>query len=160
MAINTNNPNQTASGCMLRGCLIATAVITALFISMAIYMWHVPSMRERTVCQLHMIEVAAAISRYTDVNGHRPSNLHELAKEYLKDPSVLRCPLDKSGGDAPSYIYNPKASDSQIMLECNRHRLRSDMPKSRLVILGNGTFKDIEPSVQQILDEARKRAEK
>lgn len=140
MEVNSDNSRPPGCGMALKGCLIVTALVMGLFIAGLLYFSRVPSVKAIHVCGTNLQEVAAAISRYNDVAGHRPPNLRALAKQYLRDPAVLRCPLDKSPGGAPSYTYNPRAGDGQVMLECDRHRLKQDLPNSKLRVLGNGRF--------------------
>ena len=155
-----NNDNSRPPGCStaLKGCLIVTALVMGLFMAGLLYFARLPSVESIRVCSSNMQELAAAISRYSDVNGHRPPNLRALARQYLTDASVLRCPLDKSPGDAPSYTYNAQARNGQVMLECDRHRLRRDMPNSKLRVLGNGKFEMESPGFREVLKEAGKRA--
>lgn len=130
----------------------------ALFIAGMVYVMRLPSIHAMQQCASNLQEVGAAISRYEDVNDRRPAKLRELEKQYLSDASVLRCPLDKSPGNEPSYTYNPKATDSQVMMECDRHRLKRDMPKSKLQVLGDGTFKTVSPSISDAMKEAEKQS--
>jgi len=155
-----NNDNSRPRGCStaLKGCLIVTALVMGLFMAGLAYFARLPSVQSIRVCSSNMQELAGAISRYDDVNGHRPPDLRALAKQYLNDTSVLRCPLDKSPGDAPSYNYNPRARDGQVMLECDRHRLKRDMPNSTLRVLGNGKFEMESPGFREVMKEAAKRA--
>ena len=156
MAINNDNPNPVGCSLPLKGCLVAYLLVMALFLGVLTYFSRMPSVQAMGVCKYNLQELSAAISRYEDVTGNRPQKLEGLAKQYLKDPSVLRCPLDKSVGDAPSYIYNPNATDDQVMLECGRHKIRKDMPNSRLVVLGSGKFEIRNPSFRQTIKEAEK----
>jgi hypothetical protein len=160
MVVNNDNSRSRSPGCStaLKGCLIVTALVMGLFIAGLLYFARLPSVQAMRICSSHMQEVASAVSRYEDVNGHRPSDLRALAKQYLSDPSVLRCPLDKSPGDAPSYAYNPRAKDDQIMLECDRHKLKRGMPNSKLRVLGNGKFEIESPGFREAWKEAEKRA--
>ena len=158
MAINNENP--TPAGCSppLKGCLVTTVIVMALFLGVLAYFSRMPSVRAMGVCKYNMQELAAAIDRYKAVNGHRPESLDELADQYLKDPSVLRCPLDKSSGDTSSYTYNPKAGDNQIMLECARYKLRHDMPNSILRVSGDGRFDVRNPGIKETIRDAEKRS--
>jgi hypothetical protein len=64
-----------------------------------------------------------------------------LAKEYMKDPSVLICPLDKSKSGNTSYTYAPpkgEANDDDILISCNRHRVRPDLPVIEVYITVGG----------------------
>ena len=153
-----NNDNSRPPGCStaLKGCLIVTALVMGLFMAGLAYFARMPSVQSIRICSSNMQELAAAISRYNDVNGHRPPNLRALAKQYLNDTSVLRCPLDKLPGGQPSYSYNPQAKDGQVMLECDRHKLRRDMPNSKLRVLGDGKFEMESPSFREALKEAGK----
>jgi hypothetical protein len=141
----------------MKGCLITTAVVLLLFMVVVYYFSRLPSVRSMQLCQENMQQIADAISRYQDVNGRRPADLAALRKEYLPKGASLRCPLDRSSGDASSYAYYRKAGDRDVMLECCRHKLRRDMPKSRLVVYGDGTFKIINPGIKEAMDEAAKR---
>jgi hypothetical protein len=158
MATTVNNQRPRGSSLLLKSCLIITALILGLFILVMIYALRLDSVKSMVACGENMKELGAAIGRYTDVNGHRPAGLNALRKEYLQHASVLRCPLDKSPGDAPSYTYHPDAGDDQVMLECDRHHLRSDMPRSRLVVLGSGDFENRNPSFRETLRAAEKRS--
>ena len=158
MAIDNNNPNPTGFSGVLKACLITTAVFLVLIIALVAYMLRLPSLESISLCTSNMQEVAAAILRYTDVNGHRPSELQALVKNYLPKPSLLRCPLDKSPGNIPSYSYNPRAKDGQVMLECDRHRLWGNTPKSKLRVLGDGSFVIANPGIREAMKEAGKRA--
>jgi len=144
MALNTNNPTPPGCSKALKGCLVITTILLGLFIAAVFLATRIPSVRASGECMSNMQEVAAAISRYEDVEGRRPSDLKLLAKDYLEDRSVLRCPLDGSVGDTPSYAYNPKARGSGVMLECDRHKLMGQ--GLRFVVLGDGRFKQIVPS--------------
>lgn len=157
MVVNNDNSRSPGCGTALKGCLIVTALVMGLFMAGLLYFARLPSVESIRVCSSNMQQLAGAISRYSDVNGHRPPNLRALAKEYVSDASVLRCPLDKSPGGAPSYAYNPKAMHGQAMLECDRHKLRRDMPNSKLRVLGNGKFEMESPGFREVMKEAGKR---
>lgn len=158
--MEANNTNQRQPGCslLLKSCLVITALVIGLFMVGMIYMLRMSSVRAMSTCAENMRQVAAAVQRYQDVNGHRPSSLDVLRKEFLEDAAVLRCPLDKTPGDKPSYAYNSNAMDGQTMLECDRHRLRRDMPVNKLKIHGDGSFEMVRPSLSDTLNEAEKHA--
>lgn len=156
MEVNNANPRRPGCSILLKSCLVITALVIGLFMAGMIYMIRMTSVRSIATCKEHMLEVAAAVQRYEDVNGHRPSDLNALRKDYLEDLSVLRCPLDKTPGGTPSYAYNPKARDAHVMLECDRHRLRKDMPVSKLVVDGDGNFTIVSPSLSEAFKEAEK----
>ena len=135
--------NQSQSGC--RKPLIACAVITALVIAavvvLLIYLSRMPIVVNTWTCRRNMTEINDALRRYYDVNDVYPPDLDTLEKDYLKDKSVLRCPLDKSPGSAPSYVYHrpgPNSHGGFVVLECSLHRLGSDEPVTKLVLLKNG----------------------
>jgi len=144
----------------MKGCLITTAVVLLLFMVAVYYFSRLPSVQSIQRCEANMQQIADAISRYDDVNGRRPADLKALQKEYLAKRAVLRCPLDRSPGDASSYAYHPNAGDREVMLECDRHKLRGDMPRSRLVVYGDGSLKIVNPGIREAMDEARKRSPK
>lgn len=155
---NTTNPRPAGCSLLLKSCLVITALVVGLFMAGMIYMVRMSSVRAMSTCAENMREIAGAVQRYEDVNNRRPADLSALRKDYLENPSVLRCPLDKSPGDAPSYTYNPKARGREPMLECDRHRLRKDMPISKLRVYGDGTFDMVRPSLRETLKEAEKHA--
>lgn len=158
MAVNNDIPKPPGCSTPLKGCLIVVGLIMSLLLAAMIYLAKSPSMQAIFACKSNMAEISAAISRYEDVNGHRPPNLRALATNYLKDASVLRCPLDKSSGDKPSYTYNPSATGSQIMLECDRHRWAGELSVRKLQTQGDGTFTMTSPSFRETLKQAQKRA--
>ncbi len=154
--------NRGPRGCrrLLIGCGVVTALIIAGFAALLIYTLRMPSARELLRCRDDMIAVGDALRRYEDVNGSYPPDLQALEKDYLKDPSVLRCPLDKSPSSQTSYIYHrpgPNAKGDFVVLECCRHRIRGDVPVSRLLILKDGTFNIETPSLQQQVKEMERR---
>lgn len=138
MATNSDTPKAPGCSTPLKGCLIIVGLAMMLLMATMIYLARLPSVQELAVCKLNMTDVSEAISRYEDVNGQPPPNLRVLASHFLKKPSVLRCPLDKSHDGQPSYTYYPKAKDHQVMLECGRHRFAGQPTKLR--ILADGTF--------------------
>jgi hypothetical protein len=156
MAIDTENPKLPTYSGLMKGCLITTAVVLLLFMVAVYYFSRLPSVQSIQRCEANMQQIAGAISRYEDVTGRRPADLAALKKEYLPKGTTLRCPLDRSPGDTPSYAYHPDAGDGDVMLECDRHKLRGDMPGSRLVVYGDGTLKIINPGIREAMDKARK----
>ena len=158
-ASNNNNDNLRKPGCslLLKSCLIITLLAVGLFIAAAIYVMRMPGVRPFATCgRINMPQIVAAIERYQDVNGSRPSSLQVLRHEYLEDASVLRCPLDRTPGNKPSYTYNPKAGDKEVMLECDRHRLRKDAV-NMLSISGDGSDVSVRETLRQAGKDARKR---
>lgn len=157
--MSTNSDTPKAPGCTpIKGCLIVTGLAIGLFMLAILYLMRMPGVKAIAVCIENEKQVSAAITRYNDVNGHRPAELRMLAKDYLSDPSVLRCPLDRSPGGKPSYAYNPTAIGKQVMLECDRHSLSPNAPNSKLRVLGDGTSEAARPSTREIWDYAQKRA--
>jgi|LSQX01.2.fsa_nt_gb hypothetical protein len=154
----TNNNNQNVIGCSapLKGCLIVSAIVMALFLVALIHFSRMPSVHAIGTCKYNLQELAAAVSRYEDVTGSRPEKLKDLAGQYLSDKSVLKCPLDKTSDKTSSYTYNPKAKGGQVMIECDRHRLKKDMPNSRLRVLGDGKFEIKNPGFRETVKEAEK----
>lgn len=91
-----------------------------------------------------MIEIGAALRRYADLHGSYPDDLSAIRKEYLKNPDVLRCPLDTSLNDRPSYIYHqpkPNSGPDFVVLVCPHHRFSTETPPARLVYLKKGIVK-------------------
>jgi len=137
-------------GCarVFRGCAVIAVLMVLALIALLIYGVRMPSVRALAICQNNMLAVDAALDRYNDVHGEYPPDLNALRKDYLKDLCVLRCPLDHSKNDEPSYIYHrpgPSASGDFIVLECVRHRLYPGLPVSRLQITKDGSPKLITP---------------
>lgn len=160
MEVNNANPKQPGCSLLLKSCLVITALVIGLFMAGMIYMIRMTSVRSIATCKENMLEVGAAVQRYKDVNGRRPMDLNTLRKDYLGNASVLRCPLDKTTGDAPSYAYNRRSTGAHVMLECDRHRLRKDMPVSKLVVRGDGTFDMVSPTLSEAFREAEKHSKK
>ena len=135
--------NQSQSGCRkpLTACAVITALVIAAVVTLLIYLFRLPVVVSMRACQTNMIEINDALRRYYDVNGVYPPDLDTLEKDYFKDKSVLRCPLDKSPGNAPSYVYHrpsPNAPGDFVVLECSLHRLGPNEPIPKLVLLKNG----------------------
>jgi hypothetical protein len=106
-----------------------------------IYLGRLPFVQDIVKCRTNMADVGAALQRFCDVNGRYPAQLVDLERDYLKDPTVLRCPLDKSSDSNTSYTYHrPKASSPAdfVVLECTRHRLAKDMPRTKLLLHKDG----------------------
>lgn len=101
-----------------------------------------PTISDIANCQLNLPEIYGAVERYRATHEDKyPPSLDILRKEYMKDPSVLVCPLDKSKSGKTSYTYtppkeNPKEDD--ILIRCNRHRVRLDLPIIEVYITVNG----------------------
>lgn len=126
-------------------------------------MLRMPGVNTTLKCRSNMEELGAAITRYKDVNNKYPEKLSDLKKEYLKDTSVLRCPLDKNKDNDTSYVYHrpgPGAKGTFVMLECDRHRPRRDMPKIKLKLLKNGTVISQTPSYKEMLKEIEEKEKK
>jgi hypothetical protein len=100
-----------------------------------------PAVVSMRACQDNMLDISDALRRYDDVNNQYPSNLMALRKDYLKNDSVLRCPLDKSPGNEPSYVYHrpgPHSGDDFVVLECSLHRISPNEPIPKIVVLKSG----------------------
>ena len=152
-------PRRTGCSRPLKACALILALLAIAFIATLIYMIRLPVVRSLVKCQSNMMAISAAIKRYNDVNGAYPPNLMALKKDYLKAPSVLRCPLSELGSDKPSYIYHrpgPNAPDDFAILECKLHKLRPDVPISKLQLLKNGTIRPVTPKFKEVLREQSK----
>jgi hypothetical protein len=135
--------NPSKSGCRkpLTACAVITALVIAVVVGLLIYLFRMPVIVNMRACQSKMIEINDALRRYYDVNGEYPPDLRTLEKDYIKDKSVLRCPLDKSPGNAPSYVYHRPGRNAPgdfVVLECSLHRLARNEPVIKLVLLKNG----------------------
>ena len=137
MASNINISKPRGLSLPLRICLITFALVIGLLVAASLFLGQMPGVQAWQRCEHNMSEVSAALSRYRDVNGELPPNLEALRGKYLNDPSVLRCPSDRSGGDKPSYRYNPKATGNDVMLECDRERLPGQ--RLRIIVTADGT---------------------
>lgn len=136
----------------MKGCAIAAAVVVALLIGMLVFLARIPTVRSMVICRENMSTVYEAMNRYEKVNNKYPAKLEDL-KDYLKSINSLRCPLDKSEGNDPSYIYSIPTSDSDnkfVVLECDRHHLVPNAPNSKLRLLKSGNFEIINPSSNEI----------
>lgn len=159
MELNSNNTNRNAAGCSkpLKACSVIVVVCMLAVIGLLIYAMQLKPIRIMLKCRNNITEVGAALDRYHTVNGEYPPDLETLKKEYLKDPNVLKCPLDKSSGDKSSYIYNRPSSSSKdtfVILECDRHKASRDLPPSKLKLMVNGEFWS--PSFSEAMKEASK----
>jgi len=127
----------------LKACAVLAALAMIGLIVMLVVVAKMPTVRSLAVCRTNMAAIGQAIRRYHDVNDAYPASLSQLRGVYLKDNSVLRCPLDKSEGDSPSYTYRRPSESSPAtfqMLECDRHRLRKDVSISRIILQKNLEF--------------------
>lgn len=135
--------NAAGCGCStpLKACLVVGALVFVLLIGGLIWTLRLPAVRSLIRCRSNMTQIGEAIRRYHDVTGSYPPELAVLRRDYLKDPSVLRCPLDRSPGDAPSYLYHrlrPDSPERAVVLECDRHRLKPGKQRVKLLLLKNG----------------------
>lgn len=151
----SRGPSKLLKGCAIVGILAIVGLIVLLM-----YLMKMPSVKFIRECRMNMAAVGEAIGRYHDSTGDYPQDLRAIEKEYLADRSVLRCPLDKSKGDEPSYTYHrpgAKAGEKFVMMECNRHRLSKDMPVSKLVLYRNGIVEMEKPDMKKVMDEQDKK---
>ncbi len=143
MELDANVNRNVGCSRSLKGCAIIVAVAFVAVIALLIYMSRMPVVQDVVTCRMNMTAVGAALNRYHDVHNAYPETLDELKKDYLKNPSVLRCPLDKSPGTEPSYIYHRPKSNSPakfVVLECCRHRLSKGMPISKMQLRKDGSI--------------------
>lgn len=137
---------RSRSGCSrpLKGCAVIAAVVALGLVGVLIYTFSLPQMRDLRQCQSNMMAVGAALQRYHDVNNEYPPDLAALEGEYLKDSSVLQCPLAETREGEPSFIYHrpgPGAEDSFEMLVCECHGRSPEVPVRRIVLHKDGTLK-------------------
>ena len=147
METNRSDSGST-TGCSrpLKGCAIVAGLAILGVIALLVYLMRMPMVQSVMTCRANMVEVGNALKRYAEVNGEYPDSLGALKKEYLKDVSVLRCPLDMRGDTLSSYIYHKPgrgAGAKFVVLECCRHRLGKGLPISKLKLLKDGNI-DIE----------------
>jgi hypothetical protein len=143
----------------LKACAVLAALAMIGLITMLVVLARMPAVRSLAVCREHMAALGGALGRYNDVNDTYPENLNQLRGVFLKDDKVLRCPLDKSQGDAPSYTYrrpNSSSPDTFPMLECDRHRLRRDIPVSKLILQKNQEFTVSIPTLDKPKEKRRR----
>jgi hypothetical protein len=152
---------RTPRGCSrpLKACAVILALVVVAVILLFWYALRMPAMRALVQCQTNMMAVGQALQRYEDVNGVYPKDLDTLKKDYLKDDSVLRCPLVKPDEEGSCYIYHrpgPGADDKFVILECDLHKTRGEVPIKKLQLLKDGTVN----AEGLPLDEAIKESEK
>lgn len=141
----------------MKGCVAVLAVALAALLVGMLWMMRNPSVQAMLTCRDHLTTLGAALERYHDVNGFYPEKLDDLKEEYLKDPSVLHCPVDGRPDQVVSYAYNrpkPGSPGDFVVLECDRHRLRPDVPKSKLTYLKNGRVDASSPSLREAIKAA------
>ncbi|MCL5105111.1 MAG: hypothetical protein M1133_13490 [Armatimonadetes bacterium] len=146
-----NNDLTPRSGCSkpVKGCAIVAALLCLAFVILLVYVARMPSVHSLIKCRENMAAVGDAIRRYHDVNNSYPPDLEILKKDYLKNPSVLRCPVDKSIGDKPSYTYHVPPAGAKgdfVALECERHLLGPGMPPMKLRLHLDGNLELVKPN--------------
>jgi len=152
--------NLSGCGWPLKGCAVVTVVVIFALVGLLVYALMLPGWRDLRKCQANMTQINDALGRYYDVNGEYPPDLQTLAKEYLKDESVLRCPLSKPGKSGSSYIYNrpgPHSPGGFPVLVCECHSKRNDLPIRRLILLKNGQLKLEARSLKELELESRRK---
>jgi len=163
-AIKPNTPPKP-TGCApyLKGCLIVVAVLIVAFLGLLIYVLQMKPVRDLAQCKVNMETIGEALRRYNDVNGEYPTDLKPIAKDYLKDDSVLYCPLSTNRRRETSYTYHrpgASAKDDFVVLECARHKLRPDVPASKILLLRSGGVIAESPSFREFMRENEKRSKK
>lgn len=156
MEIDHGSKSSSGGSNLLKGCAIVAAMAIVGLIVLLVYLVRMPTVQSIMKCRMNMVAVGDAIGRYHDATGAYPADLHAIEKEYLTDRSVLRCPLDKSKDNKPSYAYHrpgANSGDRFIMLECNRHRFGKEMPVSKLMLLKDGTIEMEKPDLKQTAPE-------
>jgi hypothetical protein len=121
--------------------MVVLVLVALVFVGLLLYAMRMPAVRGMLKCQSNLMEVGGALRRYADLHGSYPRDLSAIEKDYLKDPSVLRCPLDRNSGGVSSYIYHPPGPNAKgdfVVLVCTRHRFSRDTPATQLVYLKKG----------------------
>lgn len=102
-----------------------------------------PEISDLATCKLHMSEIYGAIERYRAVHDDNyPPSLDALKDDYMKDPSVLKCPLDKTGSKTTSYEYTPPKGEpdpDQVIVSCRRHRANPKLPVLEVFLKADGS---------------------
>ncbi len=127
---------------LLKGCVILVVAICFALIGLLVYIFQRSDIQNIVVCRSNMTEVGQAVIRYHAVIGKYPDNLDDLKKEYLKTPSLLKCPEDKSGSSNSSYVYHKPsagAANTFVMIECKHHFLEKGKSTILFVTL-DGTW--------------------
>lgn len=157
MEIDQNQIPQDTRGCgnLFKACAIITILLIAVVIGLSIYAIRLPIVRDLMQCRENMETVGAAIDRYHGVTGSYPDELEQLKDEYLKDPSVLSCPVGE-GGEECYFTYNkPKETSPEdfVVLECDAHVL-GEKGQVRLMYLKGGDIEveAIEPKQETPTD--------
>ena len=122
------------------GCLTPIVVVVLLMVGSMVYVCCQPYFKPMIKCLENQMELNDAIRRYRD--GHEeqyPESLKDLEAEYLKDKSVLYCPLD---GEKEGYTYNNpnKDKEAEWVTTCPRHKLDEKHPFPPIGIDKNGKF--------------------
>ncbi len=138
--------SESVFGCSrpVKACLVVIVALAALFIGLLTYTLKMPAVQGMVRCRSNMMDIGAALKRYHDANGRYPADLGEIRAEYLKDPSVLRCPQARSSDGESSYVYHRPPSGARgsfVILECRNHRFSPKTPRSTLVYLKSGIVK-------------------
>ena len=154
---NNESPKKGPSPCCL-GCFVPILIVILLFIGMCIYVYTQPYTKPIMTCLQNQLEIYEAIGRYKDLNNTYPESLKDLEKEYLKDKSVLYCPLDTK---QEGYEYqNPeKVKGAKYITRCSRHILKEGVPFPPIIITPQGKFQyDMEavPNTQNTIQDTQK----
>lgn len=121
--------------------MVVLVLVALVFAGLLLYAMRMPAVRGMLGCQSNLMEVGGALRRYSDLHGSYPRDLSAIEKDYLKDPSVLRCPLDRDPSGVSSYIYHRPGANAKgdfVVLVCTRHRFSRDTPRTQLVYLKKG----------------------
>lgn len=152
MELDNNTDNLPGCSRPMKGCMVTIGIALIGLMALLFYASRMPAVREIVQCRDNMTQIGAAIGRYHDVNGTYPADLLVLKKEYIKDQSILRCPLDKSPGNAPSYSYHKPVPGSRghfAMLECDRHRMSKEIPPYKMIFRKDGSLEIKNPVLQR-----------
>ena len=134
------------------GCLLTLLIIILAITGISVYVSRMPEFKPILTCVQNQIEIYNAIHRYKDLNNSYPKNLDIIKNEYLSNPDVLYCPMDKNK-EGYEYINPDKEKNTVYILRCKRHQYHNQ-PFPPLTITKEGKFsydmEEFEKSIKQI----------
>ncbi|MBI2843378.1 MAG: hypothetical protein HYX78_08255 [Armatimonadetes bacterium] len=110
------------------GCSVIIVFLVGLLAIATLAVYRSPYYRSVINCNRRIESAGAALDRYAIKNDAYPESLMGLAPDYLP-ADELYCPLVTDHSAAYSY-FRPAVDtpDGAVVLECNRHRMKSNVP--------------------------------
>ena len=118
-------------------CVCCLVVLLVLFLGIVGSVFYLikslPGLNELIVCRTHLEKVSGAMERYHDANDKYPESLRELKGEYIRDHSLLKCPVHSG-----EYEYKPGKKDDDPVISC-KHSLSDKLPVFGWILYRDGS---------------------